>query len=325
MFMDCADQTPEHMDLEARVKAGETLESADQLTEEYRELLLGMVEFTANSEFIGAYSERPWIEKAPSFQRKLALEAKVQDEIGHAQMQYRLAENLGRDREDMLTALLNGEAGFGNAFHYPVEEWLDIAMIAWLVDGAAMFLQHSLMRCSYGPYARIMRRICREEEFHVRHGRHIAAEYATGSRAMQEALQEAVDRWWPRAVMFYGLSDEQSEKSQRMIELDIKPESNDTYRQQFFDSKVPELRELGVEVPDDKLEYDEEAERWRYTEPDWDEFKSIVTKGGPAFAERVDGRLRAFEENEWVRDALAAYHEGAQGRFSNGPAAAAGD
>lgn len=313
------------MDIEARIEAGETLESVDALTDEYRELLLGMVQFTANSEFIGAYSERPWIERAPSVQRKLALEAKVQDEIGHAQMQYRLAENLGMDREEMLNDLLTGESGFGNAFHYPVEEWLDIAMIAWLVDGAAMYLQHSLMRCSYGPYARIMRRICREEEFHIRHGEHIVAEYATGSRAMQGALQDAVDRWWPRAVMFYGLSDSKSEKSQRMIELDIKPKSNDTYRQEFFDEKVPKLRRYGVEIPDDKLEYDEDAEEWTYTEPDWEEFRTIATEGGPAFWDRVNGRMAAFEENAWVRDALAAYHDQDQGRFSNDPATVAGD
>lgn len=313
------------MDLEERIQSGDTFESIDELTEEYRELLLGMVEFTANSEFIGAYSERPWIEKAPSFQRKLALEAKVQDEIGHAQMQYRLAENLGRDREEMLADLLDGRAGFGNAFHYPVEEWLDIAMIAWLVDGAAMHLQHSLMRCSYGPYARIMRRICREEEFHVRHGEHIVAEYATGSHAMQDVLQLAVDRWWDRAVMFYGLSDEKSDKTRRMVELGIKPKTNDTLRQEFFDSRIPKLREYGIEIPDGNLTYDEDAERWRYTEPDWEEFKTITTQGGPAFEERVAGRRSAFEENAWVRDALAAYHGEVQDRFGNRPMASAGE
>ena len=306
------------MGLEARVRAGETLESADELTEEYRELLVGMIQFTANSEFMGAFAERPWIGKAPSYERKLALEAKVQDEVGHAQMQYRLAEDLGADREAMFEALLSGEAGFGNAFHYPVEEWLDVAMIAWLVDGAAVELQSSLLNCSYGPYARVMRRICREEEFHVRHGEHVVREYAAGSRAEREALQAAIDRWWPRAMTFYGLPDDQSEKTARMVELNIKPKTNDAYRQDFLDARVPKIRNLGLEVPDPNLAYDEAEERWRYTEPDWDAFRELAREGGPAFRERVEDRRRAFEETAWVRDALAAHHGRETDRFSNG-------
>lgn len=313
------------MGIEDRIERGETLEPSDDLTDEYEDLLTSIIQFTANSELIGAFTERPWIPKAPSYHRKLALTAKVQDEIGHAQMQYRLCESLGEDREEMLEALLDGEAGFGNAFHYPAGEWLDIALIAWLIDGAAMQLQGSLMRTSYGPYARVMRRICREEEFHLRHGEHIVREYATGSRAQQERLQAAIDRWWPRAVMFYGLSDSKSEKTERMLDLGIKPKTNDQLRQQFFDTFVPKIRELGLEVPDEKIEYDEASERWRYTEPDWDEFYAIMKNDGPMTTERLAGRRAAFEESAWVRDALEAYHGQRTGRFSNDPVTSAGD
>ena len=312
-------------ELEERIADGQTIEAGDELTDEYRSLLTGIITFTANSEFMGAFTERQWIPKAPSYHRKLALTAKIQDEIGHAQMQYQLAENLGADREEMLNDLLAGRAGFGNAFHYPADEWLDIALIAWLVDGAAMRLQGSLMRTSYGPYARVMRRICREEEFHLRHGEHIVKEYSRGSRAMQEDLQQAVDRWWPRAVMFYGLSDRRSEKTQRMIELGIKPKTNDALRQEFFDYFVPRCERLGIEIPDDRLVYDEEAERWQYTEPDWEEFKRITTEGGPAAADRLAAREAAFEANTWVRDALESYHGQSVGRFSSGPGVASGD
>ncbi len=313
------------MDIEERVAEGQTLEPSDELTDEYRDLLTGMIQFTANSEFIGAFSERTWIPKAPSYHRKLALTAKIQDEIGHAQMQYRLAEDLGKDRGEMFQALLEGESGFGNAFHYPVEEWLDIALIAWFVDGAAMQLQHSLMNTSYGPYARVMQRICREEEVHFRHGEHIVREYATGTRAMQEELQKAIDRWWPRAMMFYGLSDEKSPKTQRMIDLGIKPKTNDDLRQEFLDTMVPKVREIGMAVPDANVERDEETGRWNYTEPDWEEFRRIVTEGGPCAQQRLDQRAAAFEDTDWVRDALTAYHERQNDRFSNEPARAGGD
>lgn len=305
------------MDIEQRIADGQKIESSDEITDEYRELVCGIAQFTANSEFMGAFAESEWIPRAPSYHRKLALIAKNQDEIGHAQMQYRLVESLGKDREQMLEDLLEGRSGFGNAFHYPVNEWIDIGLLAWMLDGAAMQLQHSLMQTSYGPYARIMRRVCREEEFHIRHGEHIIREYATGSKAKQERLQQGVNRWWPRAIMFFGLSDNQSEKTKRMVELGIKPKTNDELRQQYFDTYVPKLRKYGVDIPDEKLEYDEEAERWRYTEPDWNEFDKIVSGGGPKTQERLQRRLEAFWDTAWVRDALKEYNGQETGRFSN--------
>ncbi|GAB3036533.1 1,2-phenylacetyl-CoA epoxidase subunit PaaA [Natronobiforma cellulositropha] len=305
------------MKLEERIAAGQLIESGDELTDEYRELLCGIIQFTANSEFMGAFAESEWIPRAPSYQRKLALIAKNQDEIGHAQMQYQLAEDLGRDREQMLTSLLAGENGFGNAFHYPADEWIDIGLLAWMLDGAAMQLQHSLMKTSYGPYARIMKRVCREEEFHIRHGEHIVREYATGSREKQERLQAGVDRWWSRAVMFFGLSDSRSEKSERMDELGIKPKTNDELRQQYFDTYVPKLRNYGIDIPDENLYYDEETEQWEYTPPDWEEFNRIVTEGGPETQARLDRRRTAFEETAWVRDALEAYDGTTANRFAN--------
>ncbi|MFC4246072.1 1,2-phenylacetyl-CoA epoxidase subunit PaaA [Natribaculum luteum] len=314
------------MELEERIAHGDTIESGDELTDEYRNLVTGMIQFTANSELVGAFTERKWIPKAPSYHRKLALTAKVQDEIGHAQMQYRLAENLGNDREEMLIDLLEGRSGFGNAFHYHADEWIDIALIAWLIDGAAMKLQGSLLKTSYGPYQRVMRRICREEEFHVRHGEHIIREYATGSRAKQERLQEGINRWWPRGMMFFGLSDQQSEKTRRMVELGIKPKTNDELRQEYLADYVPKIRELGFEIPDDQIEYDDEADRWLYTDPDWEEFKMITTKGGPAIPDRLDRRQAAFDDTAWVRDALAAYHgQASSSRLTNNPGMTASD
>lgn len=313
------------MDVEQRVEAGETLEPDDELPDEYCDLLSGMITFVANSEFMGAFTERQWIPKAPSYHRKLALMAKIQDEIGHAQMQYQIAENLGADREEMLEELLNGEAGFGNAFHYPVEGWVDIALIAWLIDGAAMQLQHSLMNCNYGPYARVMQRVCREEEFHLRHGENIVKKYATGSRAMQEEMQAALDKWWPRGMMFFGTSNSQSEKMKRMGELGIRPRTNNELRQDFLETFVPKIRRFGFEVPDENIEYDESEERWRYSDPDWDELKRVVTEGGPKTEERLTGRSTAFEDTAWVRNALSAYHGRTAERFSNGTASTAGD
>ncbi len=306
------------LSIEDRLANEEIIELGDPLTDEYRDLLCGIIQFTANSEFMGAFTEREWIPRAPSYQRKLALIAKNQDEIGHAQMQYQLAENLGRDREEMLTSLLAGNTGFGNAFHYPADEWIDIGLLAWMLDGAAMQLQHSLMDTSYGPYARIMRRVCREEEFHIRHGEHIIREYATGSRAKRERLQAGVDRWWPRAVMFFGLSDDQSEKSKRMVELGIKPKSNDELRQQYFDTYVPKLRKYDIEIPDENFYYDDAAEKWQYTAPDWEEFNTIVSGNGPKTQQRLDRRRTAFEDTAWVREAMVAYNEDEKAsRFTN--------
>lgn len=312
------------MELEERIAAGQTIEPTDELTEEYRTLVSRIVQFTANSELMGTVAERPLVERAPNYHRKLALLAKNQDEIGHALMQYRIAEDLGADREEMLDDLLNGRVGYGSSMQFPLDDWIELTAFTCLTDGAAMILQHSLLKTSYGPYARVMQRICREEEFHMRHGRDLLGEYATGSRAQKRAMQDAVDRWWPRGLLFFGpTDDERSDAALRMHELGIRTKTNDELRQDYLDFWVPKIREVGLEIPDENLEYDEEAGRWEYTPPSMEMLREIRTEGGPRHRERIDERREVFEATGWVRDALEAHSGNAGGRVGTDVDAAA--
>lgn len=314
------------MDFEEKIEAGEVIEPADDTTEEYRELVARIVQFTANSELMGNMSERPLLEHAPTFHRKLALLAKLQDEVGHGLMQYRLCEDLGKDRAEMLEALVEGRAGYGSSMQYPIEDWLDLAAFTCFTDGAAMILQHSLLKTSYGPYRRVMQRICREEEFHMRHGIDLLHRYATGSRAQQERMQAAVDTWWPRGMLFFGPTDDRrSSAALRMHELDIRTRTNDELRQDFLDYWVPKVRAVGLDIPDDALEYDEEADRWQYTPPDMAELDRIRNEGGPMHEERVGRLRRYFESNQWVRDAMAAYHRSSSADEGNAQAGSVAD
>lgn len=314
------------MNLEERIAAGQTIEPSDPLTVEYKDLVCRIVQFTANSELMGTCAERPLIEHAPNYHRKLALLAKNQDEIGHALMQYRIAENLGRDREQMLEDLLNGRVGYGSSMQFPLDDWIELTAFTCLTDGAAMILQHSLLQTSYGPYARVMQRICREEEFHLRHGRDLLATFATGTRAQQAAMQDAVNRWWPRGLLFFGPVDEQrSDAALRMHELGIRTKTNDELRQDYLDFWVPKLRNLGLEVPDDTLAYDEEADRWEYTRPSMEMLERIRKEGGPRGQERLDERRAVFERTAWVREALRAHSDRqAAGRVGSDVDVAAG-
>ncbi|MGM0605478.1 MAG: 1,2-phenylacetyl-CoA epoxidase subunit PaaA [Halobacteriota archaeon] len=312
------------MDLEARIADGQTIEPTDELTDEYKRLVSRIVQFTANSELMGTVSERPLVERAPNYHRKLALLAKNQDEIGHALMQYRIAENLGRDREQMLEDLLNGRVGFGSSMQFSLDDWIELTAFTCFTDGAAMILQHSLLQTSYGPYARVMKRICREEEFHLRHGRDLLTEYATGTKAQQEAMQDALDRWWPRGMLFFGpTDDERSDAAIRMHELGIRSKTNDELRQEYLDFWVPKVRNLGMSVPDDAIEYDEEAGRWHYTPPDMDLLNTIRREGGPKGQERLEARKAVFENTQWVRDALESHSQLAGGRVGTDVDAAA--
>lgn len=316
--------------LEERVADGEIFEDPSELTEEYKQLMIGMLTATANTEFMGAFSEGHWISQVPDYQTKLAFTAKIQDEIGHAQMQYRVAESLGADRYEMVQSLMNGETTWGAPLHYPVDEWLDVVSIALLIDTAASHILHELQRSSYGPLNRQMRRNCREEEFHTRWGQHLAAKHATGSKAQQEALQDAIDRWWPRSMRFFGKFSQSDEVEDRLKELGIKPLTSDEIRQNFLDRHVETIRNWGIEIPDDKLEYDEEAEKWRYTNPDPDENPHIVPAEeifageGPMTQERVAGRQRAFEAGRWVLDCMDAFQD-QQDRYPSDNIPAAGD
>lgn len=298
----------------------------DLITDEYRDLLAGLVQFTANCELMGAFYESPWLPKAPTVFRKLALTAKLQDEVGHGLMQYQIAEDIhpDKERDQMIEGFVEGHVGVGNAFQYPVQSWMELGTFMFLIDGGAMILQHSLLNTNYGPYARVMRRICREEEYHRRHAEDLIRDFLTGSESEKQALEEKINEWWPRALMFFGHPDDRSKTAKRMIELGIRTKTNDALRQDYLDHFVPRIRGYGIEIHDDALEYDEEAEKWHYTEPNWDEFQTVVKEGGPKMQERIEGRRQDFQLHGWVREALTAHNQFQAGYGSNGAVASDG-
>jgi ring-1,2-phenylacetyl-CoA epoxidase subunit PaaA len=281
-----------------RLAAGEDVEAGDPMPDSYREPLRRFIEMHGNSELMGALPERDWIVRAPNLQRKLALTAKVQDEVGHAQLLMRLVEDLGKPRERILEDLLAGRSKFHNVFHYPTRSWGDVAVIAWLVDAAAILSQKALLRCSYLPYRRVMQRICWEESFHVLHGRDTVLALATGSAAQREMLQEALDRWWAPLMMFHGPPNDPARD--QLIAWRIKSRGNEELH-----VYVPRIWELGLRLPDPALRRDPATGAWEYTEPDWDELRRIVRGDGPATTARLDQRRAAAEQGEWVRRCFA--------------------
>src|SRR5437764_5040337 len=287
----------------AYVQEGGQVEATDWLPDDYRQKLIKFIEMHANSELMGVLPEREWILKAPTLQRKLALTAKVQDEVGHAQLIYRVAEDLGKPRDTMFADLLSGKAKFHNVFHYPTKTWGDVGVIAWLVDAAAIISQKALLKCSYAPYARIMKKICWEESFHILHGRDVILAMVTGTDAQRELVQEALDRWWGPLMQFHGTKIPADEDS--MVHWRIKTQGNEEARQQFLEGYVPQIWELGLTVPDPKLQRREDGV-WEYTEPDWEELRAVITGHGPRSAERLELRRRFLEQERWVREALAA-------------------
>jgi ring-1,2-phenylacetyl-CoA epoxidase subunit PaaA len=290
-------------ELRAYVQEGGRVEAGDPLPEAYRKALVKFIEMHGNSELMGVLPEREWILRAPTLQRKLALTSKVQDEVGHAQLIYRVVEDLGKPREECLDDLLAGRTKFHNVFHYPTKTWGDVGVIAWLVDAAAIISQKALLKCSYAPYARIMKKICWEESFHILHGRDVVLAMMTGTEEQRELVQEAVDRWWSPLMQFHGNLIPAEEDP--MYQWRIKSQANEDARQQFLDGYVPQIWELGLTVPDPKLRKRED-EVWEYTEPDWDELKSVVTGHGPQTEERLGLRRYARDETEWVRRAVLA-------------------
>ena len=289
---------------EAHLAAGGTVESTDSMPEEYRTAVLRFVEMHANSELMGVLPERDWIMRAPTLRRKLALTAKIQDEVGHAQLLYRVAEDLGKPREAMFDDLLAGKTKFHNVFHYPTHSWADVGMIAWLVDAAAIVAQQALRNSSYAPYARTMRKICWEESVHIMHGRDVVVTMVTGSPAQRAAIQDALDRWWGPLMQMHGpRSPREKDKDLRWR---IKAKTSEELRQEFLTIYVPRIRELGLVIPDAALRFDEAAGEWRYTEPDWDELRTVVTNHGPMSEERLEFRRLARKETAWVRETILA-------------------
>lgn len=293
---------------EAHVAAGGTVEATDPMPDAYRTAVLRFVEMHANSELMGVLPEREWLMRAPTLRRKLALTAKVQDEVGHAQLLYRIAEDLGKPREAMFDDLLAGRTKFHNVFHYPTRTWADVGIIAWLVDAAAIVAQQALRDSSYAPYARTMRKICWEESVHIMHGRDVVVTMVTGSSKQRAQLQDALDRWWGPLMQMHG------PRTPREKDLDlrwrIKAKASEELRQEFLSIYVPRIRELGLVIPDPELRFDPTADdgagAWRYTEPDWDELRTVVTNHGPMSEARLEFRRLARAETAWVRDTILA-------------------
>lgn len=294
---------------EARIAAGEKIEPSDWMPADYRKQLIRMIEQHAHSEIIGALPEGTWITRAPGFKRKLALMAKVQDEVGHAQLLYSAAETLGKSREDMINDLISGKSKYSNVFNYPAETWADTAVIAWLIDAGAIINQVANSKGSYGPYCRALERICTEESFHLKYGHDNVVFLATGTPTQRAMVQDALNRWWKPIMHFFGPSDKISVHNTIMMRWKLKMASNDDMRQKFLDMYVPKIWDLGLTIPDPELRLDETTGKWNYTEPDWEEFKRVINGDGPCNKERLAVRKMAEERGEWVRKALMKQEE----------------
>jgi ring-1,2-phenylacetyl-CoA epoxidase subunit PaaA len=327
-------EEPELMDaFQARIDAGELIEAGDWMPRNYRHGMLRMAEHHANSEIVGALPEGEWITRAPSLRRKLALIAKVQDEVGHGQMLYRVSQDLGKTRDAMLRDLITGKTKYHNVFNYPAPTWADVAMIQWLVDGAAIMNQKSLADGSYGPYVRTMMRINMEEAFHFKSGEDMVLTLMSGTPRQKQMAQEAFSRWGGPCLMFFGPPDKDSVKTTPFMQWRIKTATNDTLRQKFVDRFAPAALDLGLKVPapkradaaagpntgeimrnpdgtammlahDPLLKLDDATGAWRFTQPDWDEFYRVIRGNGPCNRERVGLRRFSYEQGAWVRRAI---------------------
>ncbi len=275
----------------------------------YRQTLIRQISQHAHSEIVGMLPEGNWITRAPSLQRKAILIAKVQDEGGHGMYLYSAAETLGVSRDELIEQLLAGRAKYSSIFNYPTPTWADVGAIGWLVDGAAIMNQIPLCRCSYGPYARAMVRICREESFHQRQGFEIMLTLARGTPEQKAMAQAALDRWWWPSLMMFGPPDTDSPHSAQSMRWKIKRLSNDELRQKFVDFTVPQAKFLGLEIPDRELEWDAENGHYRFGAIDWREFHEVLRGNGPCNRERLAARRRAHEDGRWIREAALAYAE----------------
>ncbi len=306
---------------EARIAAGESIEPKDWMPERYRKQLTRMMSQHAHSEIVGMLPEGNWITRAPSLRRKLSLIAKVQDEAGHGLYIYCGTETLGVDRQELTEQLLDGRAKYSSIFNYPTLSWADMGVIGWLVDGAAIVNQTVLAKASYGPYARAMIRICKEENFHKRQGYEICTVSAKGTPAQKAMLQDAVNRfWWPSLAMF-GPSDTNSPNSAELLKWRVKRKTNDELRQRFVNLTVPQAIALGITVPDPELRHDEASGDWHFGEIDWTEFFEVIAGNGPCNRERLAARNKAHDEGQWVREAAAAHAAKRAGTSSSSAAA----
>ena len=292
---------------QARIDAEERIEANDWMPEAYRHTLTRQISQHAHSEIVGMLPEGNWITRAPSLRRKAALLAKVQDECGHGLYLYAAAETLGKSREELVDAMLAGRAKYSSIFNYPTLSWADIGAIGWLVDGAAIMNQIPLCRCSYGPYARAMIRVCKEESFHQRQGYEIMLTLCRGTEAQKRMAQDALDRWWWPCLMMFGPPDTDSQHSDTSTRWKIKRFSNDELRQKFVDATVPQGHFLGLTFPDPALHLDAATGHWAFGAIDWNEFRQVLAGDGPCNRERLAARRKAHAEGAWVREAAAAF------------------
>jgi ring-1,2-phenylacetyl-CoA epoxidase subunit PaaA len=290
-----------------RIDREDRIEANDWMPEAYRRTLIRQIAQHAHSEIVGMLPEGNWLTRAPTLRRKATLLAKVQDEAGHGLYLYAAAETLGKSREAMFDELLAGRAKYSSIFNYPTLTWADIGAIGWLVDGAAIMNQIPLCRCSYGPYARAMIRVCKEESFHQRQGFEIMLTLSRGTAEQKAMAQDALDRWWWPCLMMFGPPDGESTHSDQSTRWKIKRFSNDELRQKFVDATVPQAHHLGLVIPDPELRFDEAAGHWRHGPIDWNEFRQVLAGNGPCNRERVASRQRAHREGAWVREAAAAF------------------
>ena len=292
---------------QARIDAEERIEPNDWMPDAYRRTLVRQISQHAHSEIVGMLPEGNWLTRAPTLRRKAALLAKVQDEGGHGLYLYAAAETLNVTREELVEQLLSGRAKYSSIFNYPTLSWADIGAIGWLVDGAAIMNQIPLCRCTYGPYARAMIRICKEESFHQRQGFDALLSMMKGTEAQKEMVQQAVDRWWWPVLMMFGPSDKDSIHSGQSFKWGIKRISNDDLRQRFVDATVEQARILGVTLPDPDLKWNEALGQHDYGAIDWEEFWRVVNGDGPCNKERLATRVKAHDDGAWVREAALAY------------------
>jgi ring-1,2-phenylacetyl-CoA epoxidase subunit PaaA len=292
---------------EARIAAGESIEPKDWMPERYRKQLTRMMSQHAHSEVVGMLPEGNWITRAPSLRRKLSLIAKVQDEAGHGLYIYCGTETLGVDRQELVEQLLDGRAKYSSIFNYPTLSWADMGVIGWLVDGAAIVNQTVLAKASYGPYARAMVRICKEENFHKRQGYEICTVLANGTPAQKAMLQESVNRFWWPALMMFGPSDTNSPNSAELLKWRVKRKTNDELRQRFVNLTVPQAIALGITLPDPDLAFNETTGNWEFGEIEWSEFHEVLAGNGPCNQERLAARRKAHEDGAWVRAAATAH------------------
>ena len=294
-------------EFDARIAADGRIEPRDWMPDAYRKTLVRQISQHAHSEIVGMLPEGNWISRAPSLKRKCILIAKVQDEGGHGLYLYSAAETLGTSRDDMLNALHSGKAKYSSIFNYPPLNWADVGVIGWLVDGAAIMNQIPLCRCSYGPYARAMVRVCKEESFHQRQGYEALLVMLKGSQAQRDMVQDAVNRTWWKCLAMFGPSDKDSMHSSDGMKWGIKRISNDDLRQKFIDATVPQAEVLGVTLPDPDLKWNEARGHYDHGEIDWDEFWQTVNGNGPMNRERLATRVKAHDDGAWVREAALAH------------------